>query len=275
MSQPRQAFADSHWRRPMNCIGRHQGTHQTSGVEGYGVCKSVYDSAKTTGYRIDDKLRRYDTEQSRRKIGDQAIEHGTSRRYDTDLKSPIAIVGTNKVHWLTMARSESDGRLTRSTGHYGNELLIASSQIFNIERSTVKHEQNLCSADHTEQYEKLRSKYLKLPGSYVSSADSHIKNLLSKMTDTYSGSLKTSGYRCGDGPSEHCQKPHYIRDYFLKWKAPAQTTVNHMLNDLKMELKKKNFKIDSVGTWACNYQNASIVSSKSKQKFIQIGNRRQ
>lgn len=275
MSQPRQAFADSHWRRPVHCIGRHQRTHQTSGVEGYDVCKSVYDSAKNTGYRIDDKLRRYDTEQSRRKIGDQAIEHGTNRRYDTDLKSPIAIVGTNKIHWLTMARSESVERLTRSTGHYGNDLFIASSQIFNIERSTVKHELNLCSADHTEQYQKLRSKYLKLSDSYVSSADSHIKNLLSKMTDTYSGSLKTSGYRCGDGPSEHCQEPHYISDYFLKWKAPAQTTVNHMLNDLKMELKKKNFKIDLVGTWACNYQNASIVSSKSKRKFIQIGNRRQ
>lgn len=268
MSQTRKILTDNHWHRCLHCLYRGRCGHQyienegckevrqTAAADDYGLWRKFYDTFKVCGPALEDQTPpRYTLDEVRQRIRDRSVETELSAKYTTQLKSPLPVQGSTKVHWISNGRSESCGRLSTVSTQSNLDMSTASVRLFDkVKTSSAQTQCNSCLKKEVEQLHKSTDKrvYVKLADTHVSTADSRIQKLMSKKQDFFSGSIKTSGYRCGDGPSQHCQKTHYVRDFFLKWNPPQQTSVNHMLNDLKMELKKKNFKLDSMGSWMQN-----------------------
>ena len=78
-----------------------------------------------------------------------------------------------------------------------------------------------------------------------------IKSMQSPFEGKVYGPYKTTGYRCGDGPSHYCNVKHYVPNYFLKWSPPAQLPLNQLLGDLKFSVDHKRLGFNAAKTF-CN-----------------------
>lgn len=238
----RRVLTDNHWHRCLHCLYRGRSVHvypaplQTTAKIGnpssdqeYSLWRKIYNVQNgKIGTSVKAKACCDDCAHHKPCAGEKKSGCGSTlatshrscspgRRGSSDfIRNPRPRNTEDSVLWMNLGRSSSAER---------------KGKLFSTERSTVDRtanfgsltERSCCNLRYTEPMRNEKSLNETIFPGYNNpilgrfSAKSILKHSEVFNKPAPKATFRPEDYRCGDGPSNVCNKKHYVKQYFLKW----------------------------------------------------------